>query len=115
MTMTLNQAVITVAIVIAGTVFTRFLSYLAFPEGKPIPPFITYLGKVLGPAVFGLLVVYCFRNTDLFTPFADGGTHGLPELAGLLATSGLFVWKRNMMLSMLAGTLVYMLLVQLVF
>ena len=71
--------------------------------------------KVLGPAVFGLLVVYCFRNTDLFTPFALGGTHGIPELIGLLVTSVLFCWKRNMMVSMLAGTVAYMLLVQLVF
>ena len=115
MTMSLPQAVITVAIVIAGTVFTRFISYLAFPEGKAIPPFITYLGKVLGPAVFGLLVVYCFRNSDLFTPFALGGTHGIPELIGLLVTSVLFCWKRNMMVSMLAGTVAYMLIVQLVF
>lgn len=115
MTMTLTQAVITVAIVIAGTVFTRFLSYLAFPEGRKIPPFVRYLGKVLGPAVFGLLIVYCFRNTNLLTSFAVGGTHGIPELVGLLVTSALFVWKRNMMVSMLAGTVAYMLLVQLVF
>ena len=115
MTMTLAQAVITVSIVVAGTVFTRFLPYLAFPEGKDIPPFAAYLGKVLGPAVFGLLVVYCFRYTDLFTSFAAGGTHGIPELAGLLVTSVSFCRKRNMMLSMAAGTAVYMFLVQFVF
>ena len=46
MTMTVTQAVITVGIVIAGTVFTRFIAYIAFPEGKKIPPFILYLGSV---------------------------------------------------------------------
>ena len=95
MIMTSAQAVITVVIVIAGTIFTRFISYIAFPEGKQIPSFIVYLGKVLGPAVFGLLVVYCFRNTDLFTSFSDGGTHGIPELAGLLVTSGIFCKSRS--------------------
>lgn len=115
MIMTSAQAVITVVIVIAGTIFTRFISYIAFPEGKQIPSFIVYLGKVLGPAVFGLLVVYCFRNTDLFTPFSDGGTHGIPEIAGLLVTSGIFCKTRNMMLSMAAGTAIYMFLVQAVF
>ena len=52
MTMTVTQAIITVGIVITGTVFTRFIAYIAFPEGKKIPPFILYLGKVLGPAAF---------------------------------------------------------------
>lgn len=115
MTMTVQEAVITVGIVIAGTVFTRFIPYIAFPEGRKIPPFILYLGKVLGPAIFGLLVVYCFRKTDLLTSFSNGGTHGIPELAGLLITSGIFWKSRNMMLSMAAGTAVYMVLVQTVF
>ena len=115
MIMTAAQAVITVAIVVSGTIFTRFISYLAFPEGKQIPSFILYLGKVLGPAVFGLLVVYCFRNTDFLTSFADGGAHGLPELAGLLMTSVIFCRTRSMMLAMAAGTAIYMFLVQGVF
>ena len=115
MIMTTTQAVITVAIVVAGTIFTRFISYIAFPGGKQIPSFILYLGEVLGPAVFGLLVVYCFRNTDFLTSFANGGTHGIPEIAGLLVTSGIFCKTRNMMLSMAAGTAIYMFLVQAVF
>ena len=115
MTMTVIQSFITVGIVIAGTVFTRFIAYIAFPEGKKIPPFILYLGKVLGPAVFGLLVVYCLRNTDLLTPFSEGGTHGIPELAGLLVTCGTFWKSRSMMLAMALGTAAYMVLLQAVF
>lgn len=115
MTMTAAQAVCTVAIAIAGTMFTRFLPYIAFPEGRKIPPFVKYLGKVLGAAVFGLLVVYCFRNIDVLTSFAAGGTHGIPELAGVLVTGFLFCRTRSMMIAMAAGTAVYMVLVQLVF
>ena len=65
--MTLTQQIITVAVVIAATVFTRFIPYIAFPEGKKIPDFVHYLGKYLAPAVFGMLVVYCFKNVSFTT------------------------------------------------
>ncbi|MBB5183716.1 branched-chain amino acid transporter permease [Catenisphaera adipataccumulans] len=115
MTMTAAQTAITILIVIAGTVFTRFISYIAFPEGRPIPSYILYLGKVLGAAVFGLLVIYCFRNVDVLTPFSQGGTHGIPELIALLVTGAVYCSKRQMMLAMAFGTAVYMFLLQVVF
>ncbi len=64
MKMTMMQAIITVAVVVLATVLTRFLPYLIFPEGKPIPKTIQYLGQVLGPAVFSLLVIYCLRHVE---------------------------------------------------
>ena len=77
---------------------------------KPPPRFIQYLGKVLPSAIFAMLVVYCLRNV---TPLA--GSHGLPELIAVAATVGLHVWKRQTLLSIAAGTILYMLLVQFVF
>ena len=68
------------------------------------------LGRLLPPAMMGLLVVYSLRNTDLLT-----GSHGLPEAIAVAVTAGLHLWKRSTLLSILAGTAVYMLLVQLVF
>ena len=64
--MTLTQQLVTIGMVILGTVLTRFIPFLVFPAGKPTPKYIQYLGKVLPAAVFGLLVVYCLRNVDLF-------------------------------------------------
>ena len=61
-------------------------------------------------AVIGLLVVYCFKGVSLMT-----GSHGIPELLGTLSVAGLHLWKKNMLLSIGVGTIVYMLLVQLVF
>ena len=55
--MTLTQQLITIGMVILGTVLTRFIPFLVFPAGKPTPRYIQYLGKVLPAAVFGLLVV----------------------------------------------------------
>ena len=108
--MTVMQQMITIAMVALGTVITRFLPFILFPEGKATPNYVRYLGKVLAPAVFGLLVVYCLKHVSILS-----GSHGLPEAIGILATAGLHLWKRQMLLSIAGGTVVYMLLVQLVF
>lgn len=108
--MTLSQQLVTIAMVILGTLLTRFLPFLLFPAGKPTPRYIQYLGTVLPSAVFGLLVVYCLKNVSLFT-----GTHAVPELIAILAVAGLHLWKRQMLLSIAGGTACYMLLVQTVF
>lgn len=108
--MTLTQSVITIAVIALATMLTRFLPFLIFPAGKPTPRFISYLGKVLPPAVFGLLIVYCLKNVSLLS-----GSHGLPELIAIVLVVVLHLWKRQMLLSIAAGTVAYMLLVQLVF
>lgn len=111
MKMTMMQAIITVAVVVLATVLTRFLPYLIFPEGKPIPKPIQYLGQVLGPAVFSLLVIYCLRHVEWFT----SSSHGMPEIIGVVVTALVYKLKRQMILSMALGTAVYMVLVQFVF
>lgn len=110
--MTPAQQIITFLVVVLGTILTRFLPYIAFPEGRRIPGYVKYLGKVLAPAVFGLLVIYCLRDVHVLTP---GGSHGIPELISLAVVVSSFVWKRSMVLSMAAGTVIYMVLVQVVF
>lgn len=108
--MSLTQSIITILMVILGTVTTRFLPFLLFPANKPTPKFIRYLGKVLPFAVIGLLVVYCLKNVSVTSfPF------GLPEAISILLIVVLHCWKRNMLLSIGAGTVCYMLLVQFVF
>lgn len=93
-----------------GTMAMRFLPFLIFPAGKPTPKYIQYLGKVLPASIFGMLVIYCLKNVSLLTsPF------GVPELIGIAITVVLHLWKKQMILSMAGGTLVYMALVQLVF
>ena len=54
--MTVSQQIITIAAVVLGTMVTRFLPFLPFPEGKTPPAFVTRLGAVLPFAVIGLLV-----------------------------------------------------------
>ena len=109
--MNLTQQILTIAAAVAATLLTRYLPYLLFPAGKETPGFVVYLGKYLAPAVFGLLIVYCLRNVS----FSPGGTYGAAEAAAIAVVVVSFLWKKNMMVSMAAGTAVYMLLMQTVF
>ena len=108
--MTLTQQVITIGLCALATMITRFLPFIVFPSGKPTPRFVQYLGRVLPGAIFGMLVVYCLKDVSILT-----GSHGLPELIAVLTVVALHVWKRQMLLSIAGGTIVYMLLIQLVF
>lgn len=100
-----------IILVVALTTFaTRAVPFLIFPKGKPVPKTIEYLGKVLTPAVIGMLVVYCLKDTAVIS-----SPYGVPELAAVLATVILHVWKRNNLLSIGVGTILYMFLVQVVF
>ncbi len=108
--MTLTQRIITIALCVLATVVSRFLPFLIFSGKRPTPKFVQYLGKALPAALFGMLVVYCLKNVSILT-----GSHGLPELLGILLTVGLHLWKRQMLLSIAGGTIGYMLLVQFIF
>ncbi len=108
--MTLMEQMITIALIAAATMLTRFLPFLVFPAGKPTPRYVRYLGKVLPAAVFGMLVVYCLRNVNVL-----GGSHGIPEMISIAVVVALHLWKRQMLLSIGGGTVCYMVLVQTVF
>ncbi len=108
--MTITQQIITILMVIAGTMLTRFLPFFIFPAGKPTPKYIQYLGKALPAAIFGMLVIYCLKNINLLD-----GSHGIPEAISILLVIVLHLWKRQMLLSIAGGTICYMLLVQFLF
>lgn len=108
--MTLTEQILTVAMVVLGTMMTRFLPFLVFPSGKPTPPYVRYLGSVLPSAVFALLIVYCLKDVSVFH-----GSRGIPEAISILFTVLLHKWKRSMLLSIAGGTILYMILVQTVF
>ena len=90
------------------TILIRFLPFIAFR--KQIPGYISYLGRVLPPAIIAMLVVYCLKNVSItVSPF------GIPELIGITATALIHLWKRNTLLSMFTGTLFYMLVIRFLF
>lgn len=110
MKLTVFQTVVIILAITAGTQISRWLPFIAFSGKKETPRFIQYLGRVLPPALMGLLVVYCFKSTEILT-----GSHGLPELCAAAFVVLSYVWKENMLVSVGGGTVIYMLLVQFVF
>ena len=101
---------ITITLIALTTIALRFLPFWIFPPSKQPPALITYLGKVLPRAAIALLVVYAVKDVSIVT-----SPHGLPELVAIVAIVVVHVIKRNTLLSIATGTLLYMMMVQLVF
>ena len=104
------HAMLLILTMTAGTMATRFLPFLLLGDKRETPAFVSYLGKVLPYAIMGMLVVYCLKDVSLTAaPF------GLPEALGCAIVAVLHIWKRNTLLSIAAGTVSYMLMVQFLF
>ena len=93
------HSLIIVAMVALATQITRWTPFLLFSGDKKLPKVVEDLGRLLPPAMMGLLVVYSLRSIDLL-----GGSHGIPEAIAVAVTAGLHLWRRNTLLSILAGT-----------
>ena len=110
MYLTPMQTMAIILAVAAGTQITRWLPFWLFPEDREPPVLVTYLGRVLPPAMMGLLVVYCLKSVAWLS-----APHGAPELLAILAVVLLHRWKGNVLLSIAGGTVLYMALAQAVF
>ncbi len=110
MPISVEQSLLIIAVVSITTFSTRVIPFLFFPKGKEIPKPVQYLGKVLTPAVIGMLVVYCLKSTTILAK-----PYGIPELICVLIVAVLHIWKRNNLLSIGVGTVLYMVFIQCVF
>lgn len=108
---TLILAIIIISVVTAAL---RFIPFLVFGGNRKTPKFINYLGKVLPYAIMGMLVVYCLKDMS----FVDPETNGiylagfLPAIIAGAAVVGSYVWKRNTLISIVGGTVLYMILLR---
>lgn len=100
------NSVLIVAVAAAATFLTRVIPFAAFGKRK-IPQTVDYLGRILPPAIIATLVVYCLRNVDFIS-----GYHGAAEIIAVAVICVLHLWRRNTLLSVGGGTVVYMILVQ---
>ncbi len=110
MTDTTLHSVLLVLVMAVVTYLLRAFPFLVFSGKKPTPEFVLYLGKVLPYAIIGMLVIYCVKDIS----FVSMGNF-LPYIIAGAVVVLLHVWKRNTLLSIIAGTLSYMALVQFVF
>lgn len=104
------HSVLLIAVTAVVTALLRFLPFWLFRGREKTPAAITYLSRVLPAAVMAMLVVYCLRGVSFA---AVGGW--LPYLIACGVTALLYIWRRSTLFSIIAGTVSYMLLVQLVF
>lgn len=105
-----TEAIICIIIVAVCTFLTRSLPFMLFGGKREVPQCILYLGKILPPAVMCILVIYCLRDISF-----SSAQNFLPQVISVIIVAALHLWKRSNLLSIGAGTVIYMLLVQFVF
>ena len=96
-----------IAVVALVTILLRFLPFAVFGRNKKTPEYITYISSVLPYAIMGMLVVYCMKDVSILE-----APYGIPEFLAGAAVVGLHLRKKNTLLSIVTGTVVYMLLIQ---
>lgn len=104
-----TRALILIIVMSLVTVLIRAIPFIVF-NGKETPEYINYLGKYLPYSIIAMLVVYCIKSMSIIK-----SPHGLPELISIVIVALLHAWKRNTLLSIVVGTIVYMMLRQMVF
>ena len=103
-----RHSLILIVVMAIITMLLRLMPFILF--SKNTPKSILYLGDVLPYSITAMLVVYCLKDTDFLS-----SSHGIPEIIAVLLVAALHKWKHNMLISILSGTICYMLLVQFVF
>lgn len=106
----MEHSIAIVGVVALCTLLTRALPFWVLGGKKDIPETIKYLGKVLPPAIMIILVIYCLKSVNILV-----GSRGIPEALAIGLVALLHLWKKNTLLSIGAGTVFYMILVQVVF
>ena len=81
----------------------RALPFAVFRGKRKMPVWLEQLGKALPPLIMAVLIVYCLR--DITT---DPKHIGIAQMAGVLATAISYKWKHNTLISILLGTVSYM-------
>lgn len=95
-----------IAVMVAATAATRALPFLVFRDRK-VPGFVPFLAAYGPPAILTILTLYCFKDVDW-----AAAPHGVPELAAAALTAVLHLWRRNTLLSIVGGTVLYMVLIR---
>lgn len=101
---------IAIAVIALVTALIRFLPFVIFNGNRKTPAIINKLGKTLPYAIMGMLVVYCLKGVNFLSP-----SGWVPSLIACVVVGILYVWKRNTLISIISGTVCYMVLVQMVF
>lgn len=105
-----THTILIIAVSAAVTIILRFFPFVIFGGDRPHSRIYSVSGQSAAYAIMGMLVVFCLKNiTFISAPF------GMPEIISCSLVAALHIWKRNTLLSIIGGTVCYMLLIQLIF
>jgi len=99
-----------ITVVSITTFFPMVLPFIIFKDPKKTPDLIMYLSKILPYSIMTMLVVYCLKDMNFFNK-----NHALPELIAVIITILIHLYKNNTLLSIITGTIIYMVCIQLIF
>lgn len=102
------HAALVIAVCALVTLTLRALPFVCFGGKNGIPRRIVRLGSALPPAIMAALVVYCLKGVPYGTL-----REGACQLIAAAAVVALHLWKRSTLLSIGAGTALYMILIRL--
>ena len=108
--MTDLHGILLIAVVALVPMALRFVPFLIFGGKRQTPKYISYLGRVRPVAILGMRVVYCLRGTGF-----SALSQWLPQLIACALVVALHLWKKNTLISIVGGTVCYMILVQAIF
>ena len=106
--LSLTHALISVPVMGLVIFLLRVFPFAFFSKKEP-PVVFNYIGKYLPPLVMAILIIYTLQSVDFATK-----PYGFPHIAGCLFTVIMHMWKKNAMISIFGGTIVYMLLLHLI-
>lgn len=105
-----THILMTVLVIALITVGLRFLPFIIWSGNKKLPAVIEKFGRLLPYAIMGMLVVYCLKDVNFYSISGFA-----PQLIACIVVAVLYIWKRNTLISIVFGTISYMILIQLVF
>ena len=102
------HAALVIAVCVLVTLALRALPFVCFGGKRGMPRRIVRLGSVLPPAIMAALVVYCLKGVPYGTL-----REGACQLIAAAAVVALHLLRRSTLLSIGAGTALYMILIRL--
>lgn len=108
----MNTSVYTFLAVLVCAVVTfllRLAPFALFSRKRGMPPAVNRLAKKMPAAIIAVLVVYCLKGLPT-TGLSSAGV----TLLSVAAVVALHLWKKNTLLSIAGGTVLYMALLRLI-
>lgn len=96
-----------ILMMIIASALLRFVPFIIFNKTSKLPKQLVNLSKNLPLTAMGMLVIYCLKDINISNP--------LPEIIAISFVVLSYIWKSNNLISIFGGTIIYLLLVNLVF